>query len=74
MKSLLDRYEVSSGQTMDQTRVLTQQVHNSYFDRLIVLNFLLDFFPGVEKILLVDINNVSPARPSTIPELRVNSS
>jgi len=40
MKPLLDADEVWSGQTTDHTRVPVQQVHNSYSDRWIVLNFL----------------------------------
>jgi hypothetical protein len=40
MKSLLDADEVWLGQTTEQTRVPAQQVHTSYFDRWIMLNFL----------------------------------
>jgi len=78
MKSLLDADEVKSGQTTDQTRVPAQQVHNSYSDRWIVLNVLLEFaeavFPRVEKISLVDTDGVSLARPPTRPEFRIKRS
>jgi len=39
-KSLLDAKGIWSSQTTDQTRVLAQQVFNSWFDRWIVLKFL----------------------------------
>jgi hypothetical protein len=62
MKSLLDAANVLSGQTTDQTRVLAQQVLNSWSDRWIMLKFLQKFpevvFLGVATQLLLDTLNV----------------
>jgi len=64
MKLLLDAPRVWSGQTTDQTRVLAQNVHNYWSDRLIMLKFLQEFpeavFLGIATRCwkcLVELNN-----------------
>jgi len=62
MKSPLDADGVWSGQTIDKTRVQTQQVHNFWFGLWIVLKDLQDFpeavFLGVAMKSPLDIDGV----------------
>jgi len=81
MKLLLDADEVLSGQTTNHTRAPAQQVHNSYSDRWIVLNFLHYFakavFHGVTMKSLLDANNAWSGQTSAhtrVPAQQVHNS
>jgi hypothetical protein len=61
-KLLVDTPSLLSGHTKDQTRVPAQEVHNSWSDRLIVLEFLQEFlevvFIGIAMKSLLDGRNI----------------
>jgi hypothetical protein len=78
MKLLLDAPRVWSGQTIDQTRVLAQNVHNYWSDRWIVLKFLQEFleavFLGIAKNRYEMLKVSCRAKQPTIPEYRIKRS
>ena len=81
MKSLLNAGDILSVQNTDYTIVPAQQVHNSWCDRWIELKFLQEFaeafFPGVDKISLLDADGVSSGQTTNqtrIPGQQVQNS